>query len=95
MRRLRPPTGLRVGVALAWIGLAPVAATAEPVKNGFDLAGARVPAEEILAGGPSRDGIHSVDAPEFVPPSEATWVLPVNPVLGVAVGRPRMPTPST
>jgi hypothetical protein len=75
-----------VGIALGWIGLAPVVATSEPVKNGFDLAGARVPAEEILAGGPSRDGIRSVDAPEFVPPAEATWVLPVNPVLGVAVG---------
>jgi len=55
-------------------------------RGGFKLDGARVPPEEILAGGPGKDGIKSVDAPEFVAPEEASWVVPKNPVLGVAVG---------
>lgn len=55
-------------------------------RNGFDLDGARVPAKEILAGGPPKDGIKSVDAPDFVAAEEASWVAADNPVLGVAVG---------
>jgi hypothetical protein len=60
---------------------------AEPVRNGFDLAGAKVPAAEILEGGPKRDGIRSVDDPAWAPPQEAgEWVAPANPVIGVAHG---------
>lgn len=74
-------------VSHRWI---PVAAllllgAAGPVKNGFELGEAAVPAEEIVAGGPSRDGIRSVDEPEWVAPGEAEWVAPANPVLGVFV----------
>jgi len=54
--------------------------------NGFDLDGATVPREAIVAGGPGRDGIRSVDAPEFAPPEEATWVAADTPVLGVEAG---------
>lgn len=71
------------GVLLALLAAAPLGA--EPVKNGFDLAGATVPSGEILEGGPPRDGIRSVDDPGWVPPEEAAeWVAPANPVLGVA-----------
>jgi hypothetical protein len=58
----------------------------ESSLNDFDLQGARVPREDIRAGLPSRDGIESVDAPEFVSVKEARWVTERNPVLGVAVG---------
>ncbi len=54
--------------------------------NGFDVDGATVPREAIVAGGPGRDGIRSVDAPEFAPPDEATWVAADTPVLGVEAG---------
>ncbi len=41
------------------------------VKNGFDLRDAMVPQDEILSGGPPRDGIPSIDQPEFIQPTEA------------------------
>lgn len=80
---------MRIAVSLAGalvvVGLgAPLAAA--PVKNGFDLAEATVPAAEIREGGPERDGIRSVDEPEWVSPEEAReWVAPPNPVLGVSL----------
>ncbi len=44
-------------------------AAAQPLiaeqKNGFDISNARVPVDEILSGGPPRDGIPSIDDPEF------------------------------
>lgn len=36
-----------------------------PVKNGFDLAHALVPASEIVPGGPGRDAIPAIDHPRF------------------------------
>lgn len=53
--------------------------------NGFDLSKATVPAETIREGGPARDRIRSIDAPEFVPPQEANWVRPIDPVIGMAL----------
>jgi hypothetical protein len=54
--------------------------------NGFDVDGATVPRRAIVAGGPGRDGIRSVDAPEFAPAGEASWVAAETPVLGVEAG---------
>jgi hypothetical protein len=62
------------------------AAAAEERPNGFDLANARVPRESIVAGGPPRDGIRSVDAPGFSPPQEASWVGPLSILVGLEVG---------
>ncbi len=81
---------LRVGSAVGWValaaaGLLTATARAEPVRNGFDLAGASVPAEEILAGGPPRDGIPALDEPRSVAPEQETWDEDVL-VLGVALG---------
>jgi hypothetical protein len=74
-------------LGLAILALAtPAASAADESRGGFDLDGALVPREEIRAGGPPRDGIESVDQPEFVAAGEAHWVVPKNPVLGVAVG---------
>jgi hypothetical protein len=61
------------------------AADVERKLNGFGLGSALVPDRLIVAGGPSRDGIHSVDEPEFSSVEEATWVAPNTPVLGVRV----------
>lgn len=69
------------------IGLASIfaaaAALAEPTRNGFDLAGALVPVEEILQGGPPKDGIPSIDKPEFVTASKARSLRGEDMVLGV------------
>jgi hypothetical protein len=64
----------------------PPAPSADVSLNGFDLDRALLPREEIRAGGPSRDGIESVDEPEFVSVEEARWVAERNPVLGIAIG---------
>ena len=49
--------------------LALLLATAFPVtaqqKNGFDLSNSEIPIDEILGGGPPRDGIPSIDEPKF------------------------------
>ena len=37
--------------------------------NGFELKGSLVPPDQILHGGPGRDGIPAIDAPKFVSPS--------------------------
>ena len=55
-------------------------------RYGFDVEAATVPRAAIVAGGPGRDGIRSVDAPEFAPPAEASWVAADTPVVGVEAG---------
>ncbi len=52
-------------------------------KNGFDLDGALVPPDEILPGGPGRDGIPSLDYPDFVAAADANFLKPKDRVLGL------------
>ncbi|HEY3326405.1 MAG TPA: DUF3179 domain-containing protein [Novimethylophilus sp.] len=56
------------------------------VKNDFDLTGSLVPADEILSGGPPRDGIPAIDRPKFVRAGEADHVKPQDRVLGIERG---------
>jgi len=75
-------SGAVVGVAASlMLGSEAVAQT----LNGFDLRGSLVPAAEILAGGPPKDGIPAIDTPKFVAGAEATlnaatgsWGLPAK-----------------
>ncbi|MBW2280842.1 MAG: DUF3179 domain-containing protein [Deltaproteobacteria bacterium] len=41
--------------------------------NGFELSPADIPVEEILPGGPARDGIPALSDPEVVAASDADW----------------------
>jgi hypothetical protein len=71
---------------LAW-GLAALlipAGLAGAGPNGFDVSDSSVPADEILRGGPPRDGIPALDSPESVPASESPW-RPEDRVVGVVV----------
>jgi hypothetical protein len=79
--------GLALGAALAAEGARAQSVPAGPVPEigGFRLEKLRVPAEHVLAGGPARDEIQSVDAPRFATLEEATWVLAENPVLGISL----------
>lgn len=61
-------------------------ALAAPKLNGFDLAGSLVPADEILPGGPPRDGIPAIDRPTFVGAGEAAFLKPGDRVLGMVRG---------
>ena len=54
--------------------------------NGFVLEKLEVPRAEIVQGGPARDSIPRVDDPHFASAAEASWVVPGNPVVGVALG---------
>jgi hypothetical protein len=87
-----------IALALLSIGLAAPAGAEEPAKpaapasaapselGGFALGDLRVPFEHLVAGGPKRDEIQSVDAPKLASLEEATWVLAENPVIGVSLG---------
>ncbi|PKL94368.1 MAG: hypothetical protein CVV18_09135, partial [Gammaproteobacteria bacterium HGW-Gammaproteobacteria-8] len=55
-------------------------------RNGFRLDGAAVPVDEILPGGPPRDGIPAIDSPRFVPAARARQLKPEDRVLGVVRG---------
>lgn len=85
----------RITVALAWVLSAAFLTGAEKPDdraekpkdlNGFDVEEATVPRDAIIDGGAGKDGIRSVDAPEFVSPEAATWVAADTPILGVFVG---------
>jgi len=54
-------------------------------KNGFALNGALVPPDEILNGGPGRDGIPSLDDPVFVKAGETKFLSAKDRVLGVEI----------
>lgn len=51
---------------LAGTVLIAAAAVSAQTRSGFDLAGALVPADQILSDGPHRDGIPAIDRPRFV-----------------------------
>lgn len=52
--------------------------------NGFDLTGSLVPADQIHLGGPPRDGIPSIDRPEFIAAADASFLAEKDRVLGLA-----------
>jgi hypothetical protein len=52
-------------------------------KNGFDLQGSLIPIQQILGGGPAKDGIPSIDNPKFVLAGKASYLRDHNPVLGM------------
>ena len=52
-------------------------------KNGFELDDALVPPNEILNGGPGRDGIRSLDYPAFVSAGDAAFLKDTDRVLGL------------
>ncbi len=61
----------------------PYAPSAAQTRNGFDLAGARVPIHEILPGGPPRDGIPAIDRPRFIAAAKAFFLSDHDRVLGI------------
>ncbi len=51
--------------------------------NGFDIVDPLVPVNEIMRGGPPRDGIPSIDDPRFVPLDQAAFLEDTDRVLGI------------
>jgi hypothetical protein len=53
--------------------------------SGFDLDNAIVPRDEILAGGPPKDGIPALLEPKFLSAEEAEFLKPDDRVIGIEV----------
>jgi hypothetical protein len=56
------------------------------ILTAFNLDNAMVPREEILSGGPPKDGIPAILKPQFVDPQSAEFLLDEDQVIGVEVG---------
>ena len=54
-------------------------------KNGFDLSNASVPSEQILRGGPPRDGIPAIDSPRFVAAKAASFMQAGDRLLALSI----------
>ena len=70
---------LSLGVLLAFYNV-----LAAP-KNGFDVTNAIVPVDEILAGGPPKDGIPALTDPEMMRVDEASYLSPEDRVIGITL----------
>ena len=53
--------------------------------KGFSIEGPLSPLEEILCGGPPRDGITSIDSPIFILAAEAYWLFPGSRIIGLDI----------
>jgi hypothetical protein len=54
--------------------------------NGFAVSNATIQIDDILSGGPPRDGIPAIDHPRFIAPSDAGFMLNDDEVVSVTVG---------
>jgi len=54
-------------------------------SNGFDLSNATLPREEILHGGPPRDGIPALSSPKLIAAVDAEYLKPTDRVVGVTL----------
>ena len=52
-------------------------------KNGFDVSNASIPVDQILAGGPPRDGIPALSDPKLLDAVDASYLQPNDRVIGV------------
>jgi hypothetical protein len=80
MGETRTPLASRHPLRLSLLAAAVFAAASGPVRaepprelNGFALLPASIPADEIVRGGPSRDGIPALDSPPTVAAPSAPW----------------------
>jgi Protein of unknown function (DUF3179) len=72
------------GIAAALVVAAASGAAAEE-KNGFDVSFTLVPRDQILQGGPPRDGIPALTRPGATRADEAGYLRPDDAVVGVEV----------
>ena len=60
--------------------------TAFFILSGFNINNAIIPKQEILSGGPSKDGIPAILEPKLIRPNEALFLKDSDAVIGVVVG---------
>ncbi|MBC74573.1 MAG: hypothetical protein CME64_01010 [Halobacteriovoraceae bacterium] len=79
---------------LIFLSLLFISATA--TKNGFELKDPLIPIDDILSGGPPRDGIPSIDEPEFISSRKAKKVFgPEERALIIEVGGTKKAYPTS
>lgn len=52
--------------------------------NGFDVSSSAIPVDEIMSGGPPRDGIPALTNPVFEPANDVDWLRPGDRLLALA-----------
>ena len=57
------------------------------VLSGFNVDNAIVPQDEILSGGPPKDGIPAILEPNFVKPAQAGFLDRSDHVIGIRIGK--------
>jgi hypothetical protein len=73
-------------LAVLLLGLVAINFTATAgSKNGFDVSNASIPVDEILAGGPPKDGIPALSDPELIDALDATYLQPNDRILGIEI----------
>ena len=55
------------------------------LSNGFDLSNTTLPREEILHGGPPRDGIPALSDPKLIAAEAASYLEPTSRVVGITL----------
>lgn len=55
------------------------------IKNGFDLSESDISPQHIYSGGPPKDGIPSIDSPQYSPAFQSSFLKPQDRVLGVVI----------
>lgn len=66
-------------ILVAWLGLGKIPTTT------FDLTRHSIPLDQIVDGGPGKDGIPAILSPRFVPAAAATFLQDTDRVLGLSV----------
>ena len=91
MKRMNIAPKLMAAAAVAAVVLGvPAAATANPLTWGVewpntDFSKKSIDFKDILSGGPPKDGIPSIDNPEFVPVAEVRDLADTEPVIGIII----------
>jgi hypothetical protein len=76
-----PHIGYRIGVGVLALSLLGFLGEAPP--NGFNLSQHSVPLQDILSGGPPRDGIPAILHPHFVSVDDVTFLQENDRILGI------------
>ena len=65
---------------------APLLIAAFFILSAFKLDNAIVPQNEILSGGPPKDGIPAILEPKFIPAGKAAFLSPGDQIIGIELG---------
>ena len=76
---------MRLKVLVATLLVTAVSVPLYIMTTGFDYSKHSIDTDEILSGGPPKDGIPSISDPKFIAASEATFLKDSDKVMGVVI----------